>query len=322
MLRLLTLNICRIMCYHIIGDTMKENYTNYELMNEKVKKKGSLYQYRGCYMDQYTIYDLENIRNQVLFARSPIGMNDPFDSTIVIDENKLLYEMAGLVIDSFDTNDTIKLFMKMLTNIEILGKFNTFLSEIIEVRSEFKKLSITLKKNVKQSHYSFYDSNKKLIDSRLGKKFTSKYGDSKIRLMLWIIDLLKGAEVTEQNIASVTKYRIVLENTREGIIDFKNNLFAKTLTTLQNKMAVTCLSASGWDNELMWAHYASSYKGVCVEYDFSKLNDNIGIINEVKYCKERPTFSLIDIGLDSVKSEKDENDKYNYKFKNLEMEIT
>lgn len=28
-------------------------------------------------------------------------------------------------------------------------------------------------------------------------------------------------------------------------------------------------------NELMWAHYADSYSGMCVKYDLSKLNDNI-----------------------------------------------
>lgn len=29
------------------------------------------------------------------------------------------------------------------------------------------------------------------------------------------------------------------------------------------------------NNLLMWAHYASNYSGMCVEYDFSKLSDEI-----------------------------------------------
>lgn len=28
-------------------------------------------------------------------------------------------------------------------------------------------------------------------------------------------------------------------------------------------------------NNLMWAHYANKYKGICIEYDFSKLNNDI-----------------------------------------------
>ena len=47
----------------------------------------------------------------------------------------------------------------------------------------------------------------------------------------------------------------------------------------------------------MWSHYANSYAGFCVEYDFSKLKEFVGFIYPVKYTKERPTISIKDVGL-------------------------
>lgn len=43
-----------------------------------------------------------------------------------------------------------------------------------------------------------------------------------------------------------------------------------------NSVSISCFSET-WDNLLMYAHYADSYRGFCVEYDFTK------IINEYPY---------------------------------------
>jgi len=42
----------------------------------------------------------------------------------------------------------------------------------------------------------------------------------------------------------------------------------------QDSMRVACFSEK-WDSLLMWAHYASSYKGFCIEYDTKKIPSNI-----------------------------------------------
>ena len=52
-------------------------------MKEAIKKSGGLfYQYRPCRRDDSTIYDIENIRHGVVYAQTPLNMNDPFDSQI------------------------------------------------------------------------------------------------------------------------------------------------------------------------------------------------------------------------------------------------
>jgi hypothetical protein len=55
----------------------------------------------------------------------------------------------------------------------------------------------------------------------------------------------------------------------------------------------------------MWSHYANSYSGICVEYDFEKMQDFIGFMFPVKYSDVRPTISLKDLGVTSLK--KDDN---------------
>ena len=47
----------------------------------------------------------------------------------------------------------------------------------------------------------------------------------------------------------------------------------------------------------MWAHYANSYSGICVEYDFTRINEFNGFIFPVEYTKIRPSVSLQDLGI-------------------------
>ncbi len=54
------------------------------------------------------------------------------------------------------------------------------------------------------------------------------------------------------------------------------------------------------NNELLWAHYANSHKGFCIEYDLNKLIDNYSkeydirnVIN-VQYQDERPEVTEVD----------------------------
>lgn len=54
---------------------------------------------------------------------------------------------------------------------------------------------------------------------------------------------------------------------------------------------------SGWNNQLMWSHYANSYAGICIEYDFNQIKDAIGFIYPAEYTTERPTLSLQDLGV-------------------------
>lgn len=69
-----------------------------------------------------------------------------------------------------------------------------------------------------------------------------------------------------------------------------------TSTNLPNVLdcvARICCLTEHWDNRLMWSHYASSYRGVCIEYDLSSDWDRLVseyLIFPVIYQNERPSI--------------------------------
>ena len=87
---------------------------DFNKVKEKVHKQGCLYQYRPCSISEKTIYDLDNIRNEVLYARSPIHMNDPFDSTIAFDEKDIIKEIIDIYLENANMPDYIKCLMGVL----------------------------------------------------------------------------------------------------------------------------------------------------------------------------------------------------------------
>lgn len=72
---------------------------------------GLFYQYRPCRIDKNTIYDIENISHGVVYARSPLYMNDPFDSELGFSAEKLMDELIGVCIENSDASMSAKKLM-------------------------------------------------------------------------------------------------------------------------------------------------------------------------------------------------------------------
>ena len=61
----------------------QEHDFSFMKMKADIAKAGNyFYQYRPCKRDVATIYDIENIRHGVVYARTPVQMNDPYDSMV------------------------------------------------------------------------------------------------------------------------------------------------------------------------------------------------------------------------------------------------
>lgn len=84
------------------------------------------------------------------------------------------------------------------------------------------------------------------------------------------------------------KFRQIVENSNnEAILAFQKELWTNTSNInkyikglISDKYRIACFSAYMWNSkeyeQLMWAHYAQSHRGFCVEYDISPLfNDKI-----------------------------------------------
>ena len=79
------------------------NNFSMEKMKADIRKAGNLfYQYRACRRDASTIYDIENIRHGVVYARTPLQMNDPFDSKIGFSAEKVYEECKLEKIENID----------------------------------------------------------------------------------------------------------------------------------------------------------------------------------------------------------------------------
>ena len=122
-----------------------------------------------------------------------------------------------------------------------------------------------------------------------------------------IVKEYQHIDIEEKTIIDSLKMEKALSDLEEKVIEVRDKTYLPFLKDFLSKMTVTCFSASGWDNQLMWSHYANSYSGICVEYDFAKMNNFIGFMYPVEYSCERPTVTLKDMGLISFEKDEDGN---------------
>lgn len=83
-----------------------------------------------------------------------------------------------------------------------------------------------------------------------------------------------------------------IAQSRDDLIEALTNLLDQ-----RDKVGVFSLSQS-YQDELLWAHYAYSHQGFCIEYDFEKLI-NSGADNwyafPVEYVEQPPTLHILDM---------------------------
>lgn len=86
--------------------------------------------------------------------------------------------------------------------------------------------------------------------------------------------------------------------------DIIDNGFAKTSGYVRLDCRISCFSEV-WDSILMWSYYAQSHKGVCVEYDLSKLNQNNVLNRQIIQSMSKVHYSPI--RADALVSEHEED---------------
>jgi len=68
--------------------------------------------------------------------------------------------------------------------------------------------------------------------------------------------------------------------------------FKNTITDQKAQLGI-CSFSEVYDNELMWAHYAGKYKGICIAYSLSRLLDRLGrevTFVRMYYNEDEPTI--------------------------------
>lgn len=283
-----------------MSDKASTNEPNLKEMQIAIKKAGGLfYQYRPCRRDVSTIYDIENIRHGVLYAQTPLHMNDPFDSMIGFSAEEIYNEGLTMIVDAIEVDEDVKQFIKLLLLHKAFGKMGQLLQSITELEKYIKQKQLQMH----QSHLPydrFVLDNAKALYSKLPKKQKNIFVYQAFVLVAKLIGQLEGAEITEEELLSLMKLDELLEELHTQTIKLQSETYVPKFQKFLSTLTISCFSASGWDNQLMWSHYANSYSGICVEYDFSRINSFIGFIYPVNYTNNRPTISLHDLGIAGI----------------------
>lgn len=143
---------------------------NMEDMQRSIKEAGGLfYQYRPCRRDMATIYDIENIRHGVVYAQTPLNMNDPFDSMIGFSPEKIYENTVSMIMDSIDADDKVKSIILLLLKAKAFGTMAELLSDI----GQLQKYFVVKQKEMHQGYKPFSNfifSNWKTLYRRAPKK--------------------------------------------------------------------------------------------------------------------------------------------------------
>ena len=277
---------------------MHNTELNFEDMKHGIDKAGGLfYQYRPCRRDVATIYDIENIRHGVVYAQTPLNMNDPFDSMIGYSPEKMYENCISMLVEELNIEDeSFKFIISQFLKYKAVGK----LAEFICMLNDLKKYLFSSQVSMHQVNVPiiiFIRQNLNTLYAKCPKKIKGVLSKEVFVAFLLIVSDMESVNITEDNLADMLKLDNVLDELYEKAVDIKDNVYIPTLRTFLSKLTVSCFSVSGWDNQLMWSHYANSYAGICIEYDFNQIKDVIDFIYPVEYTTERPTLSLQDLGV-------------------------
>lgn len=276
---------------------------NMESMKESIEKAGGLfYQYRPCRRNAETIYDIENIRHGVVYAQTPLNMNDPFDSMIGFSAEKVYAECISMLADALECDELTKEVIVTLLQHRAFGKMAELILALKEIKTYVDQRR-TIMHQTRMPLETFVNGNAKVLYNKAPKKLKNLFIENTFYALMIIIAKLGDIDISEENIFSMLKMDEMLDTLHKTAIELRDTTYTEQLRNFLSKITVSCFSTSGWDNQLMWSHYANSYSGICVEYDLSKISDFVGFVYPVKYSKDRPTLSLKDVGIGRISIE-------------------
>ena len=266
-------------------------------MLERIRNTGGLfYQYRPCRRDESTIYDIENIRHGVVYAQTPLNMNDPFDSMIGFSAEKIYENCVDLIIECLNMPPNTQMVVSIILRYQLLGK----IGELLAVLKDLKRQTYSIRASLHQRHIPidrFIITKSSLIYSKLSKNLRREISKSQFNALAIIVARLKNTEISESSINAIFHLDKLLRELKDKATEVRDTHYSNELKKILSQLTISCFTSSGWNNQLMWSHYANSYSGICVEYDFTKIKDFVGFIYPVVYSAERPTISLQDLGM-------------------------
>lgn len=253
-----------------------------------------LYKYRSFDADGYS---LSNLETQTLRCSRRSTFNDPFDCRVGIDLDSFI--AAHIDVDTDRITTLFKKFFLIVTKRAKCSDFSEEEQSVIKRWKESKQLNaFCLRCNsgdVRPDYFrSFFSKHPELLyeliyGAMADRKYKEAFQKKKEEFEEKVSHLLSTS-----NINSLSKGIYELEAKRKGItidgdqIELASKLYQdqnpdisrlihETFTDLDARMAdlfdnllfIGSL-CTDYRNPLMWAHYADSHKGFCIEFDCSE----------------------------------------------------
>jgi len=280
-------------------------------------------------------YGFHSIMNQYVYHNKPSFFNDPFDSVFGISINALfgvflsqfvnlkgygqisnkLNQSKGInnidgiltAIDELDINIETKNFVKFIftSSFEVFNSSES--KDMTDMLNIFKQKIIDNPEPYTGFINSFYSG--KLDENKIKKQFKeigNKIDSNSLENLAIdplnpdaqkFINFAKSLGLNDES----NKFERILN---EAVKSSNANIF----DAIENKLGIASLTTN-FNNELMWSHYASSHKGICIEYDLSEFVKDIesmkSLLIPVRYSNERVTidYALIDeIDIKNIKT--------------------
>lgn len=187
-------------------------------MQTKIQNAGGLfYQYRPCRPNAEMIYDIENIRHNVVYAQTPLNMNDPFDSKIGYSAEKIYQECLNMIVQALNIDDSLKTILSGWLKHRMLGKLAEFISAI----NALKQYLINRQVEMHQTHLDFEHfilQHSKNLYGKMPKALKMIFPNQGFLAFASFIGKLLQVDITENVINSIINTDAALDTLHEKAI--------------------------------------------------------------------------------------------------------
>lgn len=220
---------------------MKNTEPKFEDMKQEIAKAGGLfYQYRPCRRDVATIYDIENIRHGVVYAQTPLNMNDPFDSMIGYSPEKMYENCISMLVEQLDIkDDNLKIIISQLLKYKSIGKLAEFICMLNDMKKYLFSRRVIMHQTkipiiifIQQNLNTLYAKSPEDIKNTLSKEIFAAF--------LLIVSKMKKVEITEENLSDMLKLDKILDELYKKAIEIKDNIYIPVLRSFLAKLTVSC----------------------------------------------------------------------------------
>lgn len=319
---------------NIIESIFSENYDEYiNQIKAKLKENNfKLYRYvpiHDFFDDNNKIlenlthekqFGIDSLLNKYIYHNKPSFFNDPYDCVFGMNKNAFFRELLGEFTDLKQVTKSIQVLdnnpellefddvYQELDNMDVHPNVKDFLRFILDSAKEvltknedfnFDEGQAEFSKKIMNNPDIYYNLLKPFIANNIDKEDLSakmqamqeKIGVNNLSKMQ--IDPLNIKIADFKEMSKLGGVFLDFQNAEDSITDSVNKFNDRIFKFIDNQFGVASLTTS-FDDALMWSHYASSHKGICIEYDFNEhfldLDSNKMLLIPVNYSEKRITL--------------------------------